>query len=52
MGLVTPKFCKKYAAVGTVISQALVDFREEVANGEFPGPDHTPYTLPEDDKAT
>lgn len=47
---VTPKFCKKYAAVGTVISQALVDFRKEVANGEFPGPDHTPYTLPENDK--
>ncbi|MGA7877394.1 MAG: 3-methyl-2-oxobutanoate hydroxymethyltransferase [Desulfoferrobacter sp.] len=36
-----PKFVKQYAHLGTNIQAALTQFREEVANGVFPGPEHT-----------
>ncbi|KAJ0013988.1 hypothetical protein Pint_21864 [Pistacia integerrima] len=42
---VTPKFCKQYACVGDVINKALSDYKEEVMNGSFPGPAHTPYKI-------
>ncbi|XAR63021.1 3-methyl-2-oxobutanoate hydroxymethyltransferase [Bertholletia excelsa] len=42
---VTPKFCKQFARVGDVISQALLEYKEEVTNGSFPGPTHTPYRI-------
>ncbi|KAH8489022.1 hypothetical protein H0E87_024603 [Populus deltoides] len=44
---VTPKFCKQYAHVGDVINKALVEYKEEVANGSFPGPAHSPYKINE-----
>lgn len=44
---VTPKFCKQYAHVGDVINKALVEYKEEVANGSFPGPAHSPYKISE-----
>ncbi|CAL5221682.1 g3916 [Coccomyxa viridis] len=44
---VTPKFCKQYASVGTVIQEALQSYRDEVAARTFPGPKHTPYTIPD-----
>ncbi|WCJ22703.1 3-methyl-2-oxobutanoate hydroxymethyltransferase 2 mitochondrial [Euphorbia peplus] len=34
---VTPKFCKQYAGVGDVINKALLEYKEEVTNGSFPG---------------
>ncbi|KAG8486345.1 hypothetical protein CXB51_019826 [Gossypium anomalum] len=46
---VTPKFCKQYACVGDVIKKALSEYKEEVNNGLFPGPSHTPYKMNPDD---
>ena len=46
---VTPKFCKQYARVGDVINKALVEYKEEVKNGSFPGPLHSPYKISETD---
>ncbi|KAB2017498.1 hypothetical protein ERO13_D08G154300v2 [Gossypium hirsutum] len=46
---VTPKFCKQYACVGDVIKKALSEYKEEVNNGSFPGPSHTPYKMNPDD---
>ncbi|XP_058225742.1 3-methyl-2-oxobutanoate hydroxymethyltransferase 1, mitochondrial-like isoform X1 [Rhododendron vialii] len=42
---VTPKFCKQFAHVGDVINKALSEYKEEVTNGSFPGPSHTPYKI-------
>ncbi|XP_012473355.1 3-methyl-2-oxobutanoate hydroxymethyltransferase 1, mitochondrial [Gossypium raimondii] len=42
---VTPKFCKQFARVGDVINKALLEYKEEVTNGSFPGPSHTPYKM-------
>ncbi|XVF33254.1 hypothetical protein REPUB_Repub17cG0153100 [Reevesia pubescens] len=46
---VTPKFCKQYACVGEVIDEALLKYKEEVTNGSFPGPSHSPYKMNADD---
>lgn len=45
----TPKFCKQFAQVGDVINRALLDYKEEVTNGSFPGPLHSPYKISNDD---
>ncbi|XP_059651098.1 3-methyl-2-oxobutanoate hydroxymethyltransferase 1, mitochondrial-like [Cornus florida] len=42
---VTPKFVKQYAHVGEVINKALLEYKEEVINGSFPGPIHSPYKI-------
>ncbi|XP_030473364.1 3-methyl-2-oxobutanoate hydroxymethyltransferase 1, mitochondrial-like [Syzygium oleosum] len=42
---VTPKFCKQYAQVGDVINKALLEYKEEVTSGSFPGPAHSPYEI-------
>jgi 3-methyl-2-oxobutanoate hydroxymethyltransferase len=42
---VTPKFCKRYAEVGHIIQQALVQYRQEVADGLFPGQQYSPYSI-------
>ncbi|XP_030545558.1 3-methyl-2-oxobutanoate hydroxymethyltransferase 2, mitochondrial-like [Rhodamnia argentea] len=42
---VTPKFCKHYAQVGDVINKALLQYKEEVTSGSFPGPAHSPYVI-------
>lgn len=42
---VTPKFCKQYGRVGDVINKALVEYKDEVIKGSFPGPDHSPYKI-------
>lgn len=42
---VTPKFCKQYAQVGDVINKALSEYKDEVTNGSFPGPSHSPYKI-------
>ncbi|KAL4335833.1 hypothetical protein GQ457_07G025270 [Hibiscus cannabinus] len=49
---VTPKFRKKYARIGDVINKAFLQYKEEVTNGSFPGPSHTPYKMnPKDAEA-
>lgn len=42
---VTPKFCKQYAEVGDVINKALVEYKDEVTKGTFPGAAHSPYKI-------
>jgi 3-methyl-2-oxobutanoate hydroxymethyltransferase len=42
---VSPKFCKRYAEVGTAIQSALQQYRDEVANRTFPGMQYSPYTI-------
>jgi 3-methyl-2-oxobutanoate hydroxymethyltransferase len=43
-----PKFVKRYAQLGDTIREALVRYREEVENGEFPGPEHS-FGMPEEE---
>ncbi|KAK7384848.1 hypothetical protein VNO78_30551 [Psophocarpus tetragonolobus] len=42
---VTPKFCKQYARVGDEINKALLEYKEDVANGSFPDAQHNPYKI-------
>jgi 3-methyl-2-oxobutanoate hydroxymethyltransferase len=42
---VTPKFCKRYCEVGTVIQEALSQFRQEVEGHVFPGQVYSPYSI-------
>ncbi|GFR46950.1 hypothetical protein Agub_g8599 [Astrephomene gubernaculifera] len=44
---VTPKFCKQYARVGDIIGSALQRYRQEVEERVFPGPQYSPYRMPE-----
>lgn len=37
----TPKFVKKYANLAEVITQALRQYKQEVEQGVYPGPEHT-----------
>jgi len=36
-----PRFVKPYADMHRLLSDAASQFANEVASGEFPGPDHT-----------
>ena len=44
---VTPKFCKQFASVGTVVQEALQQYKAEVTSGAFPSEQYSPYKLPE-----
>ncbi len=44
----TPKFVKKYASIGQEIVKALTVFKEDVAKGGFPAPEHC-YKMPEEE---
>ena len=44
----TPKFVKQYINLAPKIREALVQFREEVENGDFPGPEHG-FTMKEEE---
>ncbi|KAL9396962.1 hypothetical protein Peur_011215 [Populus x canadensis] len=44
---VAQKFCKQCARVGDVINKAPVEYKEEVTNGSFPSPLHSPYKIGE-----
>ena len=44
----TPKFAKQYINLSPKIREALVQFRTEVENGTFPGPEHTFTMKPEE----
>jgi 3-methyl-2-oxobutanoate hydroxymethyltransferase len=37
----TPKFVKKYLNLSSQIKEALVQYKDEVENGVFPGPEHS-----------
>ncbi|HEX2913552.1 MAG TPA: 3-methyl-2-oxobutanoate hydroxymethyltransferase [Chloroflexia bacterium] len=37
----TPRFVKKYANTASVIEEAIMQYRDEVQSGEFPGPEHS-----------
>ena len=43
----TPKFVKKYANVGEMMTQAFRDYIADVQEGSFPAPEHT-VAIPED----
>jgi 3-methyl-2-oxobutanoate hydroxymethyltransferase len=36
-----PRFVKRYADLGSIIQEAATRYRDEVARGEFPGPEQT-----------
>ncbi|KAL6659851.1 hypothetical protein ACP70R_002680 [Stipagrostis hirtigluma subsp. patula] len=42
---VSPKFCKQFANVGAVITEALIEYRQQVEAQLFPGPTYTPYKI-------
>lgn len=42
-----PKFCKQYLNAGSLIREALEQYRDEVTSGEFPTEEHS-YTIDDD----
>jgi 3-methyl-2-oxobutanoate hydroxymethyltransferase len=44
----TPKFVKKYVNLSALILKAVEEFKEEVLQSKFPGPEHT-FTIKEDE---
>ena len=44
----TPKFVKKYADLSGLILEAVVNFKNEVIQGKFPGPQHS-FTIKEEE---
>jgi len=40
-----PSFCKRYAMLGKEIHSALLQYRSEVLNGEFPNEEYSPYKM-------
>jgi 3-methyl-2-oxobutanoate hydroxymethyltransferase len=44
----TPKFVKQYARLSDPIRQALAQYKEEVENGTFPGPEHS-FSMSQDE---
>ena len=42
---VTPKFAKQFASLGTVIQDALSQYKAEVASAAFPGDKFSPYKI-------
>lgn len=40
-----PKFCKKYAQVGHMIQEGLLEFKADVENGTFPSDAFSPYVM-------
>ena len=45
-----PKFCKRYCDLGTTIHNALLQYKEDVVNGQFPAAEHTPYKMPAEEE--
>lgn len=43
-----PKFVKQYAKISDTITEALAQYKEEVLNGTFPGPEHE-YAINEEE---
>ena len=46
----TPKFVKQYVNLSPQIKEALVQYREEVEEGRFPGPEHG-FSMKEEEAA-
>jgi 3-methyl-2-oxobutanoate hydroxymethyltransferase len=44
----TPKFVKRYAKLSPLIKEALLQYKKEVEEGSFPGPEHTFAMKPEE----
>ncbi len=44
-----PRFVKKYANVGEIITKAFVEFKEDVISGQFPEEGVHTYSMPEDE---
>ncbi|MBM3254937.1 MAG: 3-methyl-2-oxobutanoate hydroxymethyltransferase [Candidatus Omnitrophica bacterium] len=44
----TPKFVKRYANISVEISRAIQNYRDEVMEGKFPGPQHS-FTIKEEE---
>jgi 3-methyl-2-oxobutanoate hydroxymethyltransferase len=44
----SPRFLKIYLDLQKIITTALVQFRQEVENGQFPGPEHV-YEIPDEE---
>jgi len=44
----TPKFVKKYVNLSPLIAQAIQDFKNDVLEAKFPGPEHT-FTIKEEE---
>jgi len=45
-----PKFCKRYAQVGHIIQDGLLEYKREVESGTFPGDSFSPYVMKEEEK--
>jgi 3-methyl-2-oxobutanoate hydroxymethyltransferase len=47
---VTPSFSKKYADIGDTIQKALIQYKNDVENGEFPTEKYSPYKMSAEDQ--
>jgi 3-methyl-2-oxobutanoate hydroxymethyltransferase len=45
-----PKFCKRYAQIGHEIQVGLMEFKEDVESGVFPGEVYSPYIMKDEEK--
>jgi 3-methyl-2-oxobutanoate hydroxymethyltransferase len=46
-----PSFCKKYAAIGTEMHNALLAYKDEVHSAVFPTEEHNPYKMSAEEQA-
>eukprot|EP01038_Epipyxis_sp_PR26KG_P011349 gene11349-15216_t len=46
-----PSFCKRYAKLGADIHKALLEYRNEVHNGQFPSIEYSPYKMSAEEHA-
>jgi 3-methyl-2-oxobutanoate hydroxymethyltransferase len=45
-----PKFCKRYAQIGHIIQEGLLEYKRDVESGAFPGDSFSPYHMKDDEK--
>ena len=45
-----PKFCKRYAQIGHIIQEGLLEYKRDVESGAFPGTSFSPYHMKDDEK--
>lgn len=45
-----PKFCKRYAQIGHIIQEGLLEFKRDVESGNFPNDEFSPYQMKESER--
>lgn len=45
----SPKFCKRYAELGSIIKKSISDYRSDVLSNHFPSKKYSPYKISEEE---